>query len=90
MAQAIPITAAILILFVLAHGLGTSLALLDPAGFERYATALHHAAWLLPLELTLALAGLVHLALTLQRVITNRRARGWCLTASGVAGVFNL
>lgn len=76
MAQAIPITAAILILFVLAHGLGAALAVLDPAGFESYATALHHAPWLPPLELTLALAGLVHLALTLQRVVTNRRARG--------------
>ncbi len=76
MAQAIPITAAILILFVLAHGLGAALAVLDPAGFESYATALHHAPWLPPLELTLALAGLVHLTLTLQRVVTNRRARG--------------
>ncbi|CAK6689178.1 hypothetical protein ICNINCKA_00554 [Synechococcus sp. CBW1107] len=76
MTQAIPITATILILFVLAHGLGAALALLDPAAFENYATALHHAPWLPPLELTLALAALAHLALTLQRVVANRRARG--------------
>ncbi|MEA5399965.1 succinate dehydrogenase cytochrome b subunit [Synechococcus sp. BA-124 BA4] len=76
MAQAIPISAAGLMLFVLAHGLGASLALVDPAAFERYATALHHAWWLPPLELSLALVALIHLSLTLQRVIINRRARG--------------
>lgn len=76
MAQAIPITAAILILFVLAHGLGAAVALLDPAAFERYATALHHAPWLPLLEIALALAALAHLALTLQRVVANRQARG--------------
>ncbi len=76
MAQAIPITAAGLMVFVLAHGLGAGLALFDPGAFERYATALHHAPWLPPLEISLALAALIHLSLTLQRVITNRQARG--------------
>jgi len=76
MAQLIPITATILILFVLGHGLGAGLALLNPAAFERYATALHHAPWLLPLEISLALVALGHLGLSVQRLVANRRARG--------------
>jgi succinate dehydrogenase / fumarate reductase cytochrome b subunit len=76
MVQAIPITASILMLFVLGHGLGAGLAVLNPAAFERYATALHHAPWLLPLEISLALAALAHLGFSVQRLIANRRARG--------------
>lgn len=76
MAQAVPITGLILIAFVVAHGLGVGLALLDPAAFENYATALHHASWLPYLEIILTLAASAHLAHTLQRVLANRRARG--------------
>ncbi len=76
MARSIAISGLLLVVFLVAHLLGLSLALLDPSGFERYATQLHRLAWLPLAEAVLALAALAHLALTLRRAMANARARG--------------
>ncbi len=76
MLLAIPISGLLLILFLGVHLLGVSQLLVDPAGFERSASALHGNRWLPPLELGLALVALSHLALTLRRAVLNRQARG--------------
>ncbi|MEB3331905.1 MAG: succinate dehydrogenase [Synechococcaceae cyanobacterium] len=64
-----------LVLFLLAHLVGISLAPLAPARFETYAAALHQAAWLAPLELALAGVAVTHLALALRRAVIDARAR---------------
>jgi succinate dehydrogenase / fumarate reductase, cytochrome b subunit len=69
-------TGLLLVAFLLAHLGGVSLALIDPAGFERYAAALHRQGWLPVLEGGLAAAAFTHPLLSLRRVIANRRARG--------------
>lgn len=65
-----------LVLFLLVHLAGISLAPLAPARFETYAAALHQAAWLAPLELALAGLALTHLALAVRRALADARARG--------------
>jgi len=72
----IPISGLLLVLFLLVHLAGVSLALLDPAGFEQLAEALHRQSWLPPLEAALAAALLVHPLLALVRSLSNRCARG--------------
>jgi len=72
----IPISGLLLVLFLVVHLAGVSLALLDPAGFEQLAEALHRQSWLPPLEVALAAALLVHPLLALVRSLSNRRARG--------------
>jgi succinate dehydrogenase / fumarate reductase cytochrome b subunit len=72
----IPISGLLLVLFVVVHLAGVSLALLDPAGFEQLAGALHRQSWLPPLELALAAALLIHPLLALLRTAFNRQARG--------------
>ncbi|MCP9774637.1 succinate dehydrogenase [Cyanobium sp. WAJ14-Wanaka] len=63
-----------LVLFLLLHLAGVSLALLQPTAFEAYATSLHQSPWLLPAEGLLTAALLGHLTLTAVKVMANRRA----------------
>jgi succinate dehydrogenase / fumarate reductase cytochrome b subunit len=63
-----------LVLFLLLHLAGVALAPLDPQRFEAYAAALHRSAWLPLAELALLAVALVHLGLSLARVLSNRRA----------------
>ena len=72
----IPISGLVLVLFLVVHLAGVSLALLDPKGFEHLAEGLHRQPWLPPLELALAAALLLHPLLALLRSASNRQARG--------------
>jgi len=72
----IPISGLVLVLFLVVHLAGVSLAVLDPAGFEQLADVLHRQLWLPPLEGALAAALLLHPLLALVRTVANRRARG--------------
>lgn len=63
-------------LFSLAHLAGLGLAWWDPAGFERYAAALHQAPWLPLAEVGLLGVLLLHPAQALARTLANRAARG--------------
>jgi succinate dehydrogenase / fumarate reductase cytochrome b subunit len=72
----IPISGLVLVLFLVVHLAGVSLALLDPTGFEQVAEVLHRQPWLPPLELALAAALLLHPLLALLRSASNRQARG--------------
>jgi succinate dehydrogenase / fumarate reductase cytochrome b subunit len=65
-----------LVLFLVVHLAAVSLALLDPARFERLAAGLHRQFWLPGAELLLAAALLLHPAVALVRTLRNRRARG--------------
>ena len=76
MALGIAATGLAFVLFLLLHLGGVSLALLAPASFEQAAIGLHAWPGLVPLELTLAVVALAHPALSLHRVLANRRARG--------------
>ena len=64
----------LLVLFLLLHLAGVSLALLQPPAFEAYATALHQSPWLLPAEGLLSAALLGHLGLTAWKLVANRQA----------------
>jgi len=72
----IAISGLVLVLFLVVHLAGVSLAVLDPAGFEQLAAVLHRQLWLAPLEVALAAALLLHPLLALVRTVANRRARG--------------
>lgn len=72
----IAVTGLVLVLFLVIHLAGITLAPLAPAAFSAYAEALHRQAWLLPAELLLAAAGLTHPALAVARAVANRQARG--------------
>jgi len=76
LAWLIPISGLVLVLFLVVHLAGVSLAVLDPPGFERLAEALHRQRWLPPLEVALAAALLLHPLLALLRTAANRQARG--------------
>ncbi|MCP9834305.1 MULTISPECIES: succinate dehydrogenase [unclassified Cyanobium] len=65
-----------LVLFLTIHLGGVGMALVNPTGFERYATSLHQQAWLPWLEVALLAAGLGHPLLSLHRARANRQARG--------------
>jgi succinate dehydrogenase / fumarate reductase cytochrome b subunit len=65
-----------LVLFLLLHLGGASLALVDPAGFERLATWLHSRPWLNAAELVLISLLLLHPLLSLRRWLLNRRQAG--------------
>jgi succinate dehydrogenase / fumarate reductase cytochrome b subunit len=72
----IAISGLLLVLFLVLHLGGASLALLDPASFEAWATRLHHQPWLPALELGLALALLLHPLCSLGRAVRHAAARG--------------
>ncbi|MFY8147879.1 MAG: succinate dehydrogenase [Prochlorococcaceae cyanobacterium] len=73
---AIAATGLLLVVFLVLHLAGVALALGDPARFEAWATALHQLPVLPVLEGALAVAAAGHAALTLRRVMRNRRAVG--------------
>ena len=75
-------TGLLLVLFLLAHLLGVSLAPLAPLGFEAWADALHRAPWLPPLELGLLAAALLHLGLSLAKRLANRATGNTAVLAS--------
>jgi succinate dehydrogenase / fumarate reductase cytochrome b subunit len=66
----------LLVLFLVAHLGALSLAPLAPERFERWATELHGAPWLPPLELGLAALLLLHPVLALWRLLTGAAAVG--------------
>jgi succinate dehydrogenase / fumarate reductase cytochrome b subunit len=72
----IAVTGLALVLFLAVHLGGVGMALVDPAGFEHFATSLHRQAWLPWLEVALLAAGLGHPLLSLHRARVNRQARG--------------
>jgi succinate dehydrogenase / fumarate reductase cytochrome b subunit len=65
-----------LVVFLLVHLAGLALAWWDPPAFERYATTLHQAAWLPPVEVGLSLLLLAHPVRALAGAVANRAARG--------------
>jgi len=65
-----------LVLFLVLHLAGVSLALLAPAGFEAFSAWLHGRLWLPAMELALALALLLHPLLALARWLSNRSRVG--------------
>ncbi len=66
----------LLVLFLVAHLAGLGLAWWDGPAFERYATALHQAAWLPVAEMGLLVLLLAHPLQALARALANRAARG--------------
>ena len=72
----IPLSGLLLVLFLALHLAGVSLALVAPGAFEAWAALLHRQPWLLPLEVALALALLLHPLLSLVRARRNALARG--------------
>jgi succinate dehydrogenase / fumarate reductase cytochrome b subunit len=65
-----------LVLFLVLHLGGVSLALLDPPGFEAFSSWLHARLWLPALELGLLLALLAHPLLAVSRWLRNRTRAG--------------
>lgn len=65
-----------LVLFLVLHLAGVSLAVLDPPLFERFATWLHGQLWLPVTEVAMAVALLAHPLLSLARTLAHRRLRG--------------
>ncbi len=63
-------------LFLVLHLAGVALAPLAPERFIAWADGLHRQPWLPAAELLLLAAGLAHPALSLARLVANRRARG--------------
>ncbi|MFN9623984.1 MAG: succinate dehydrogenase [Cyanobacteriota bacterium] len=74
--MAIAASGLLLVLFSVVHLAGLGLAWWDPAGFERYAAALHQAPWLPLVEGGLLLPLLLHPVRALARALANRAARG--------------
>jgi succinate dehydrogenase / fumarate reductase cytochrome b subunit len=72
----IPLSGLLLVLFLVLHLAGVSLALLAPGAFEAWAALLHRQPWLPPLEVALAVALLLHPLLSLWRARRNALARG--------------
>ena len=64
----------LMVLFLVVHLAGLLPALIAPAQFEHYATALHHQPWLPILEVSLAGTAAVHLIFTAAKTLRNRRA----------------
>ena len=71
-----------LVLFLLAHLLGVSLAPLAPQRFEAWAASLHQSVWLPVLELALVAVALLHLLLSLLNRLANRAAGNTAALAS--------
>ena len=64
----------LMVVFLVVHLAGLLPALIAPAQFELYATALHHQPWLPILEVSLAGTACVHLIFTAAKTLRNRRA----------------
>ena len=94
----------LLVLFLVVHLGGLTSALGAPASFESYASGLHHSPWLRPLEVGLALTGLLHISLSIQKGLRNRQAgntaelmtrraeplAAWASRSKTIAGVLTL
>ena len=72
----IPYSGLLLVLFLVLHLAGVSLALVAPATFNTWAATLHRQPWLLPGEIVLASLLLLHPLLSLVRAQRNAAARG--------------
>ena len=66
-------TGLLLVLFLMLHLGGVVIAPFAPASFEIYAAALHQSAWLPFAEFAFLAAALIHLGLSLAKLIVNRR-----------------
>ncbi|ABM76923.1 succinate dehydrogenase cytochrome b subunit [Prochlorococcus marinus] len=66
-------TGLVLVLFLMLHLGGVVIAPFAPASFETYAASLHHSAWLPFAEFGFLAAALIHLGLSLAKLIVNRR-----------------
>ena len=66
-------TGLLLVLFLMLHLGGVVMAPFAPASFEIYAAALHQSAWLQFAEFAFLAAALIHLGLSLAKLIVNRR-----------------
>lgn len=75
-AVGVAVSGLVLVLFLLVHLAGLVPALVNPAGFERYAALLHRQPWLPVVEAALLAALLLHPALALRRALRLARARG--------------
>jgi len=85
------ISGSILIVFLIIHLCGLALALIDPSRFELYATTLHSASWMTSLELFLIVVAMIHIFLTIAKVISNFKAGNLSVLSSrrkDVLGVF--
>ena len=94
----------LLALFLVVHLGGLMFVLGAPASFESYASGLHHSPWLRPLEVGLALTGLLHISLSIQKGLRNRQAgntaelvsrraeplAAWASRSKTIAGVLTL
>ena len=94
----------LLVLFLVVHLGGLTFVLGAPASFESYASGLHHSPWLRPLEVGLALTGLLHISLSIQKGLRNRQAgntaelisrraeplAAWASRSKTIAGVITL
>ena len=98
------ISGLLLVLFLVVHLGGLTFVLGAPASFESYASDLHHSPWLRPLEAGLALTGLLHISLSIQKGLRNRQAgntaelvsrraeplAAWASRSKTIAGVLTL
>jgi succinate dehydrogenase / fumarate reductase cytochrome b subunit len=94
----------LLVLFLVVHLGGLTVVLGAPASFESYASGLHHSPWLRPLEVGLALTGLLHISLSIQKGLRNRQSgntaelvsrraeplAAWASRSKTIAGVLTL
>ncbi|KZR78506.1 succinate dehydrogenase cytochrome b subunit [Prochlorococcus marinus] len=67
-------TGLVLVIFLLLHLGGVAMAPFAPVSFETYAAALHQSAWMPFAEFGFLAAALMHLGLSLAKLIVNRRA----------------
>lgn len=72
----------LLVLFLVLHLGGVSLAVVAPERFSRYATSLHAAPWLPLAELGLLAVAATHIGFSLHKAIRNRRAGNRAALAS--------
>ena len=64
----------LLVLFLIIHLAGLVVAVIAPTQFELYAAALHSASWINLLECGLLVVALIHMSLTIKKVMDNFQA----------------
>ena len=64
----------LLVLFLIIHLAGLVVAVIAPTKFELYAAALHSASWMNLLECGLLVVALIHMSLTIKKVMDNFQA----------------
>jgi len=65
----------LLVIFLIIHLIGLSLAVIDPISFELYASALHSASWVIICEFRFLAIAFIHIFLTFMKVIRNFQNR---------------